>query len=80
MRNWIQQNQVHLLDEIDSNFIKTAINYMEDVSEGDIKMWLDPQKGVKERAQIFLECVQLRDDYVIALQKTMKENGTQFPE
>lgn len=53
---------------------------MEDVSEGDIKMWLDPQKGVKERAQIFLECVQLRDDYVIALQKTMKENGTQFPE
>lgn len=79
-RNWIQQNQVHLLDEIDSNFIKTAINYMEDVSEGDIKMWLDPQKGRKERAQIFLEFVQLRDDYVIALQKTMKENGTQFPE
>lgn len=80
MRNWIQQNQVHLLDEIDSNFIKTTINYMEDVSEGDIKMWLDPQKGRKERAQIFLEFVQLRDDYVIALQKTMKENGTQFPE
>lgn len=53
---------------------------MEDVSEGDIKMWLDPQKGRKERAQIFLECVQLRDDYVIALHKTMKENGTQFPE
>lgn len=25
MRNWIQQNQVHLLDEIDSNFIKTTI-------------------------------------------------------
>lgn len=80
MRNWIQQNQVHLLDEIDSDFIKTTINYMEDVSEGDIKMWLDPQKGRKERAQIFLEFVQLRDDYVIALQKTMKENGTQFPE
>lgn len=80
MRNWIQQNQVHLLDEIDSNFIKTTINYMEDVSEGDIKMWLDPQKGRKERAQIFLEFVQLRDDYVIALHKTMKENGTQFPE
>lgn len=80
MRNWIQQNQVHPLDEIDSDFIKTTINYMEDVSEGDIKMWLDPQKGRKERAQIFLEFVQLRDDYVIALQKTMKENGTQFPE
>lgn len=80
MRNWIQQNQVHPLDEIDSDFIKTTINYMEDVSEGDIKMWLDPQKGRKERAQIFLECVQLRDDYVIALHKTMKENGTQFPE
>lgn len=69
MRNWIQRNQVHLLDEIDSNFIKTTINYMEDVSEGNIKMWLNPQKGRKEGAQIFLEGVQLRDDYVIGLKR-----------
>lgn len=78
--NWIQQNQDDLLDEIDSNVIETTINYMEDVSEGDKKMWSDPQKGRKERAQIFLEFVQQRHDYVIALQKTMKENGIQVPE
>lgn len=42
---------------------------MEDVSEGNIKMWLNPKKGRKEGAQIFLECVQLRDDYVIGLKR-----------
>lgn len=42
IRNWIQQNPDDLLDEIDSNFIETTINYMEDVQEGDKQMWSDP--------------------------------------
>lgn len=80
MRNRIQQNQEYLLDELDSLFIKATINNMEDVSEGDIQMWCDPQKSRKEQVQIFLKCVQLKDDYVIAFHKTANENGIPFPE
>lgn len=79
--NWTQQEQDDLLDEIDSNFIETAIGYMEDVSEADKEKWSDPQKGRRERAKIFLDFVKQRDDYVIVvkrLQETIKEKGTKF--
>lgn len=79
LRNWIQQKPDDLLDEIDSDFIKTTIRCMENVHEEDEKKLLDPEIGRKTKAQNFLDFVQKSDDYVKALQKTMKERDIQFP-
>lgn len=68
-----------LLEEIDSDFIETAINYMEDVPEEVKKMWSDRSKDRKKRATVFLDFALRKDEYVRALQKTIEENGIQFP-
>lgn len=67
-RCWIRENRKTLLDEIDSDFIKTTIKHMEDV----------PTEVRNTMAQMFLEFVLKKDDYVLALYKTWKENGINF--
>lgn len=52
---------------------------MENVHEEDKKKLLDPEIGRKTKAQNFLDFVQKNDDYVKALQKTMKERDIQLP-
>lgn len=79
VRNWIYEKKDHLLEEIDSDFIETAINYMEDVPEEVKKMWSDRSKDRKKRATVFLDFALQKDEYVRALQKTIEENGIQFP-
>lgn len=80
VRNWIHDHKDNLLDEIDSDFIETAINYMEDVPEEVKKMWSDRSKERKKRAMVFLDFVLQKDEYVKVLQKTIEENGIQFQE
>lgn len=75
VRCWIQENQETLLDEIDTDFIETTINHMEDVPNEVYTSWMDQSKGRKEKAKIFLKFALRKDEYVLALQKTLKENG-----
>nr|XP_022334759.1 uncharacterized protein LOC111131489 isoform X3 [Crassostrea virginica] len=79
VRNWIKQNQDIVLEEIDSDFIETAMTYMEDISSDIQTQWSDGSKGRKDKAKIFLEYVLKSDHNVMALQKTFEENGIQFP-
>lgn len=75
MRFWIQENQETLLDEIDTDVIKTTIDKMENVPNEVYISLKDQSKGRKEKAKIFLEFALRKDEYVLALQKTLKENG-----
>lgn len=63
------------MDEIDSDFIKTTIEHMEDVPNEVCTSLIDTRYGRGKMAQMFLEFVLKKDDYVLALQKTWKENG-----
>lgn len=80
IKKWIQQNREDLLDEIDSEFIKSTIYHLEDVPEEVKTSWSDPSKSRKEKATIFLDFALQKDEYVKALKKTMEENGMQFTE
>lgn len=80
VRNWIQQNQDQLLDEIDSDFIETTFNHMKDVPNDIKKMLQNGSEGRKKKAAKFLEFILKEDEYVRAFQKTNEENGTQFTE
>lgn len=80
IKKWIQKNREDLLDEIDSDFIKSTIDQMEDVPEEVKISWSDSNKSRKEKAMIFLDFVLQKDDYVKALKKTMEENRIQFSE
>uniref|UniRef100_K1Q1E0 Uncharacterized protein n=1 Tax=Magallana gigas TaxID=29159 RepID=K1Q1E0_MAGGI len=73
-KNWIQQNRENLLDEIDSEFIKSIIQ-LEDVPEEVKSSWFDPNKSRKEKATIFLDFVLQKDEYVKALKKTIEESS-----
>lgn len=75
VRCWIHKNRKTLLDEIDSDFIKTTIEHMEDVPNEVCTSLIDTRYGRGKMAQMFLEFVLKKDDYVLALQKTWKENG-----
>lgn len=77
-RCWIRENRKTLLDEIDSDFIKTTIKHMEDVQTEVRNTLLDTSYGRGKMAQMFLEFVLKKDDYVLALYKTWKENGINF--
>lgn len=48
---------------------------MEDVPNEVYTSWMDQSKGRKEKAKIFLKFALRKDEYVLALQKTLKENG-----
>nr|XP_034326955.1 uncharacterized protein LOC105349046 isoform X4 [Crassostrea gigas] len=74
-KKWIQQNREDLLDEIDSEFIKSTIYQLEDVPEEVKISWSDPNKSRKEKAKIFLDFALQKDEYVKALKKTMEEYG-----
>lgn len=80
LKKWIQQIREDLLDEIDSEFIKSTIYQLEDVPEEVKISWYDPNKSRKEKAKIFLDFALQRDEYVKALKKTMEEYGMQFTE
>lgn len=80
IKKWIQKHREDLLDEIDSDFIKSTIDQMEDVPEEVKISWSDFNKSRKEKAMIFLDFVLQKDDYVKALKKTMEENRIQFSE
>lgn len=77
-RCWIRENRKTLLDEIDSDFIKTTIKHMEDVPTEVRNTLLDTSYGRGKMAQMFLEFVLKKDDCVLALYKTWKENGINF--
>lgn len=77
-RCWIRENRKTLLDEIDSDFIKTTIKHMEDVPTEVRNSLLDTSYGRGKMAQMFLEFVLKKDNYVLALYKTWKENGINF--
>ncbi|XP_065942955.1 uncharacterized protein [Magallana gigas] len=80
LKKRIQQIREDVLDEIDSEFIKSTIYQLEDVPE-DVKIsWSDPNKSRKEKAKIFLDFALQKDEYVKALKKTMEEYGMQFTE
>lgn len=79
-KKWIQQNREDLLDEIDSEFIKSTIYQLEDVP-GEVKTsWSDPNKSRTEKAKKFLDFALQKDEYVKALKKTIEEYGMQLPE
>lgn len=75
----VQQNREDLLDEIDSEFIKSSIVHFEDIPEELKISWSDPNKSRKEKAKIFLEFALQKDEYAKALNKTIEENRMQFP-
>lgn len=75
---WIHKNRKTLLDEIDSDFIKTTLVHMEDVPTEVCNSLTDTKYGRRRMAQMFLEFVLKKDDYVLALHKTWKENGMDF--
>lgn len=78
VRCWIHKNRKTLLDEIDSDFIKTTFVHMEDVPTEVLNSLIDTRYGRRQMAQMFLEFVLKKDDYVLALHKTWKENGMDF--
>lgn len=80
LKCWIEDNRETLLDEIDSDFIETTISHMEDVPSEVYTLCRDPSKGRQEKAKRFLEFALRKDDYVLALQKTLKENNIFFNE
>lgn len=80
LKKRIQQIREDVLDEIDSEFIKSTIYQLEDVPEEVKISWSDPNKSRKEKAKIFLDFALQKDEYVKALKKTMEENGMQFTE
>lgn len=80
LKKRIQQIREDLLDEIDSEFIRSTIYQLEDVPEGVKTSWSDPNKSRTEKAKIFLEFALQKDEYVEALKKTMEEYGMQLPE
>lgn len=80
IKKWIQQNREDLLDEIDSEFIKSTIYLLDGVPEEVKTSWSDPNKSRKEKATIFLDFALQKDKYVKALKKSMEENGMQFTE
>lgn len=53
---------------------------MEDVPCEVYTLCRDPSKGRQEKAKRFLEFALRKDDYVLALQKTLKENNIFFNE
>lgn len=75
MRCWINENRTTLLDEIDSDFIKTTIKHMEDVQTEVCNSLMNTSYGRGKMAQMFLDFVLTKDDYVLALYKTWMENG-----
>lgn len=75
VRCWIHKNRKTLLDEIDSDFIKTTLVHMEDVPTEVLNSLIDTRYGRRQMAQMFLEFVLKKDDNVLALHKTWKENG-----
>lgn len=80
VRRWILKNREHLLDEMESDFIETIIQNMEDVPIEMKKSLMDKNKSRKEKAQLFLEFALQKDDYVLALRNTWKENGRKIAE
>lgn len=80
LKCWIKDNRETLLDEIDSDFIETTISHMEDVPCEVYTLCKDRSKGRKEKANTFLEFALKKDDYVLALQKTLEENKIFFNE
>lgn len=72
---WIQENQESLLDEIGTGIIETTLKDLENVPNEVYTSLMDQSKGRKEKAKIFLEFVLRKDEYVLALQETLKENG-----
>lgn len=75
VRCWIQENQETLLDEIETDLIEITIKRLENVPLEVYTSLMDQSKGRKEKAKTFLEFVLRKDEYVFALQKTLKENG-----
>nr|XP_034323366.1 uncharacterized protein LOC105322773 isoform X2 [Crassostrea gigas] len=75
VRCWIQENQETLLDEIETDLIEITIKRLENVPLEVYTSLMDKSKGRKEKAKTFLEFVLRKDEYVFALQKTLKENG-----
>lgn len=75
MRCWIQENQETLLNEIETDLIEITIKRLENVPLEVYTSLMDQSKGRKEKAKTFLEFVLRKDEYVFALQKTLKENG-----
>lgn len=75
VRCWIQENQETLLNEIETDLIEITIKRLENVSLEVYTSLMDQSKGRKEKAKTFLEFVLRKDEYVFALQKTLKENG-----
>lgn len=57
VKNWIENNREKIFDEIDYDFIKSIIDYMEDVLEVVKILWFDISKSRKEKVIIFLEFV-----------------------
>lgn len=80
LKCWIKDHRETLLDEIDSDFIETTISHIEDVPCEVYTLCKDRSKGRKEKANTFLEFALKKDDYVLALQKTLKENNIFFNE
>lgn len=70
VRCWIHKNRKTLLEEIDSKFIKTIIEHMEDVPNEVCNLLMDTRYGRGKMAQMFLKFVLTKDHYVLALQKT----------
>lgn len=64
---------------MDSDFIKTAISHMKDVSEEDKILWLESSnKGREEKAKMFLKFALQKD--VLALQRTIREKDLNLNE
>lgn len=80
MRCWIQENQETLLNEIETDLIEITIKRLENVSLEVYTSLMDQSKGRKEKAKIFLEFVLIKDEYVLALKETCKENGIEYLE
>lgn len=57
VKNWIENNREKIFDEIDYDFFKSIIDYMEDVLEVVKILWFDISKSRKEKVIIFLEFV-----------------------
>lgn len=76
----IQKHQEALLDEIDTELIKTTVNRIENVPNEVYTSLMDQSKARKEKAKIFLEFVLIKDEYVLALKETCKENGMEYLE
>ena len=76
VRNWIQENRLSLLDEMDSTFIETTLDDMKGVSSDDRALWLDGSKSRKERAKNFIDFVFQNDENVMVFkQKAIAEFG-----